>query len=594
MAMSLLVIVAVAGLAWLWGSRGFFSALLHLACVIAAGAIAFAAWEPLAYFLLARSGSQLVADIAWGVALALPFAGSLAVLRLVTDSLVPANADLDTASNFIGGGACGLAAGVITTGIMVISMGYIRGSTALWGYTPVTYEKSGSIVRTGRLLLPVDDLTVRLYSRLSATTLRTGTPLATWHPDLQLEHALLRTNFNNGSSRHVLRPEDVKLLGRYTVGRGANLPVNELVTDGFDGRVQSVTNLDGSKPGTGAYIEGYALSLLATAREATGEILAGAGQFALVATRDDGRGSTTILPFAMISQAKGDNVALGRWRFDGEKVFISSVGGRSDMPVALEFLVPSGFTPLALYAKGARIDLRTPAGTPIEPFAQFEDTGRRDIAIETLDIVRAATTTPLDASGAGTVAVNPENNSFEGTVRVTNAMRYVLAKGSTSGLTVDDKNRISDGEARFRNAELANFSKNIDRSLRVEKFAVTNDTVVVMVDAAGESPMSLVSEAASAPGVTGAPALVDTQGQTYQAIGYIYRDTLETHFRFTPGRPIRSTADLPSLSRSRPDQQLTLIFRPSRGVSIDAFAIGGTVLQKIEPPLLLNQNQASR
>ena len=55
---------------WFGFKEGFFSGVVHLACVITAGALAFAFWEPLAHVLL---GVPAMKEWAWGVSLLLLF-----------------------------------------------------------------------------------------------------------------------------------------------------------------------------------------------------------------------------------------------------------------------------------------------------------------------------------------------------------------------------------------------------------------------------------------------------------------------------------------------------------------------------------------
>jgi hypothetical protein len=70
-----IVIVMVIVIAYIWSARGFLSAFLHLLCVIAAGAIAFAVWEPMALWILGQQGGQdgYALNLSWGVALGAPF-----------------------------------------------------------------------------------------------------------------------------------------------------------------------------------------------------------------------------------------------------------------------------------------------------------------------------------------------------------------------------------------------------------------------------------------------------------------------------------------------------------------------------------------
>ena len=56
MILSILIIIVIALAAFWWGNQGAFSGLLHMLCALVAGAVAFAAWEPLAYMLLNAGG----------------------------------------------------------------------------------------------------------------------------------------------------------------------------------------------------------------------------------------------------------------------------------------------------------------------------------------------------------------------------------------------------------------------------------------------------------------------------------------------------------------------------------------------------------
>ena len=60
---------------------------------------------------------------------------------------------------------------------------------------------------------------------------------------------------------------------------------------------------------------------------------------------------------------------------------------------------------------------------------------------------------------------------------------------------------------------------------------------------------------------------------------------------FAPGSPITDKNQLPSLSRARTDQKLTLIFRVSLNVSVTGYAIGTKVVQELTPPKKLDQAQ---
>src|SRR2546425_1265370 len=116
MYLRLAVLVVAVAITWVWSARGFFSAFLHMLCVIVAGALAFAFWEPLALWILSNDTSQggTWVDMAWGLALILPFAVILTIIRIACDKLVPFNLQFDGAANLIGGGACGAVSGTLT------------------------------------------------------------------------------------------------------------------------------------------------------------------------------------------------------------------------------------------------------------------------------------------------------------------------------------------------------------------------------------------------------------------------------------------------------------------------------------------------
>ncbi|MDI1290704.1 MAG: hypothetical protein PSX37_12235, partial [bacterium] len=83
MGLSLIAIAIMLLTAYIWLTRGFFSAFLHMICVVLAGGIAFAVWEPFAYLLLDKG--RFLESTAWCLGLALPFTAALLVLRLICD-----------------------------------------------------------------------------------------------------------------------------------------------------------------------------------------------------------------------------------------------------------------------------------------------------------------------------------------------------------------------------------------------------------------------------------------------------------------------------------------------------------------------------
>ncbi|MBL8763581.1 MAG: hypothetical protein JNM07_04845 [Phycisphaerae bacterium] len=579
MILSLIALGIAGGIAYIWSARGFFSALMHMVVVIFAGAAAFAVWEPVAYMLIEK-GDQWIVDLSWGIALAVPFTVILTSVRLGLDKAVPKNVAADQVVDMVGGGLCGAVSGTITAGIVILSLSSMKlGTDMIVGFSPMSYDATGNLVRRNGLLYPVDRLTAGFYSFLSNGTLSTPTPLARWRPGLQDEGALLRTSFENGTAKSIARPGDFKLLGRYTVARAK--PVANLFKDDQQAREQQIRTIDNEAvTPNGSYLDAYVLNFNSGAREAGGFISIGAGQVRLVCVPEEGSGpSIGLQPIAVISRAAGDSLDLGRWRYDAREVYIASAGGAADSRMAFEFAVPRGHVPLALYVKSVRVNVGD-----VKPFAEFAAPEDRDFDVRSKDLlVKAAASETIQGSGA-TVTVN------ESFVRVTNGIggNLIFNAGDKRGIEINDKNRIIGGEAKFTVAELAKAS-GIDRALQIRSFASSYTNSIIQVDVSGNSPFSLAGDAAA--GAEGAPALIDALGQRYPAVGFLFKNKQIVHLRMRVDAPITSLSELPTISRSAPDNNLVLIFRPDLNVEIVSFVIGNKEVAKFDTPIKVGQQK---
>ncbi|HED54336.1 MAG TPA: CvpA family protein [Phycisphaerales bacterium] len=583
MFMSLVSIAIVLGLAYLWSTRGFFSSLIHMACVVAAGAIAFGVWEPLSMLILTKAPSSgflsFISDGAWGLGLALPFVISLVILRVITDKLVKGNVAIDDTYNFIGAGLCGVVTGVITSGMFVLSTGFLRVPANFMGYQPVQMVNQGNLEIQQKLWLPVDRLTASFYNALSTRTLSTDTPLVKYYPDLASAAGTQRMSEGNGNNKNVIKPDAFTIGTHFTVGKDKNLPADQIFTDFLNPGVQDITLLDGSPIGPGAYIDGYLIKFNSGAKEKFGQIVFGKGQIRLVVQNAQGD-RKTLFPIAVTSQAKSGDDRFGRFRFDGE-FYVASVGGASEAPMAFEFAVPAGYTPQSLYVRNLRIDVEGK-----EPDREFPDAAARDAAIQTGALLAGNRTENLNLSHAQTVPVSGGRGpGVSLQTRLEN--RIVLQKGQTHSLEIDEHNFILNGEQAFAPNEFA--ARGLDRALRVDQFFVTPDTNIIQIKVTGDPaqvPTSYFSTSAAPDLRTDVPPmLIDTKGQSYEAIGFIYSDNNISKIRYTPGRPMRGLNEADSLVRSRDDQEMYLIFRPSVGVDIKYFAIGDVVLATFDPPL---------
>lgn len=594
----LLTLVVVGATAYVWSTRGFFSALIHMLCTLAAGAIAFGVWEPVGYALLNASPDRgffsFLSGIAWGLALALPFSIALAILRVAVDKLLPANAQCDTAADYIGGAVCGGVAGVISGGIMILSIGYLRVGPDFGGYRPINYTSGvarGSLEASKETFVPwVDRIAAGLYERLSLTTLRTGEPLAKWHPNLVTEPGALRTTYD-GKSRNTYTKGAFSLLGTYTVGdpaRGEKLEY--LLSDSWDDVPQKISDLSGESPTTG-YIAGFIVKLTSMAREKTGQIVIGNGQIRLVCGNDENEEYIAAHPIAVVTNVEDPTkVEYARFRYNSDDLFIASAGGASEATMAFEFPVPTGFKPIALYVKGVRVNLEEqPQPT------NFENTILRDEMIRSGQMAGMGNVGPiLDPVTGQPVPGIPNQVAFGPGIMVSNALGFMIQKGTERGLEVAEEGRgwtVRDGEVKLTSQQLRGATSGLDPKLQINRFSTTDDTVIVKVDVSPSRRTPDFTKLMDLAEKGVPPTLIDTNGTKYEAVGFLYKDSSITQLRFTKGQPLKGMGDAPSVSRSTPDRQLTLVFVVSLGVQISEFRIGNSVIETYTPPVKCDQRQ---
>ncbi len=584
------VVLIVAGVVtYMWVIRGFFSALIHLVCTVIAGAVAFGVWEPLSYWMLESApnsgiGSHLT-GMAWGLGLLLPFGITLGILRLIIDQLLPANVVLATKLNYTGGAVCGLISGVLTAGVVAIGLSYFRTSPEFG--KPYAF-KNGAWVRDAAMWVPVDKVTAGFFGTLSQTAFRTPEPLAKWHPDLAEEGGAMRQSAFEGRDRNNVRVADFQVLGRFTVG-GAGVKLSSLLTDMWHlGQVQKARPLDGTEYPPDSRIEGILINFLSGAKEKDGKIAVGGAQVRLVMQNDDGQ-TMSGFPIAVSSQAEAATPVLARWWFDSEGTFIASVGGGAESLMGFEFVVPPGYEPIGIYVKGAR---RTLEGVKSVKFA---NASARDGAISTgfsgLGGGGAVAATNLDLTSATKAQVTRDPNSGRTNpptgLDVRNTLGVTIQKGTHDQLEIDEsqKNLIINGEVTMT-LDAINNTRGIERALQINTLQSAADQTIIHINAAAGSQFSVLTPQFVNQDGNKPPTIYDANNLPYEPVGYMYRDETKFTLRFTPGRPISSMDELPKMSQSRPAQQLTLIYRLSKGVGIKYYGVGPKIVLEFEPPFI--------
>ncbi|MEM9165581.1 MAG: hypothetical protein AAGB48_01000 [Planctomycetota bacterium] len=579
MLMNLISLAIMLGVAYAWSARGFLSSLLHMACVIAAGAIAFGLWETVAILLIENAPDgffSFIGDGAWGLGLTLPFVVSLIVLRVITDSLVRSNMATDDVMGYVGGGICGAVSGLITAGIFVNSVAFLRVPQRFMGYEPLNAVNQGNIEFQSNLWVPVDRLTGTLYNHLSEHTLSTSTPLARYVPDIATAAAAQRMSGGEGKNRNTLAPDAFEVIGSFEVEQDA-------FADFMDPKAQTITDLDGN-PVSNAKSVGYVVKFNAGANEDFGKVVASKGQIRLVTETERGE-RATIFPIAVTAESRAGSGVYGRFRYATPGDHIGSVGGASESTMAFEFPVARDATPIALYVKNIRHVIES------APETSFPNANARDAAIRAGQLTGG--TRVADLNTAFRVVAELDNRSgnaagFNAQIRI--PRNYGLQKGATRGIQTNDDNKIVGGEETFGSNDLG--TRGLPRELRVEEFAVTTDQNIVQLTVTGDPsaiPSSLFGQAAVEINLSNPPQLIDAQGQSYQAIGFIYEDQDVIRLRYDPARPLSAMTEAPSLSRTRDDQTLILLFRTSVGVAIEHFAVGQIVVTSYDPPIQIER-----
>lgn len=196
---------------WFGFKEGFFSGIVHLACVIVAGALALAFWEPLAHAMLGTG----MREWAWGVSLLTLFSFSLFILRLAGNFLVPDKLNFPHLVDIIGGVGSGVASGLLTAGIGLIGIGML----------PIGSLDGGGFVRMGdRSSQPSSKSSIsfavvateNFYDMLSMGAFSPMTNrgnLATSHPALSKQAwSLHRDTYMKGRIELAVAPEDLKIV----------------------------------------------------------------------------------------------------------------------------------------------------------------------------------------------------------------------------------------------------------------------------------------------------------------------------------------------------------------------------------------------
>ncbi len=619
MMMNVIAILIVLASMYIWLLRGFFSAFIHLMCTVAAGAIAFAVMEPLGLYILSSAGargwiSELQTGSAWAVALAVPFVVAYAIFRAALDATLRRNIHVNQTANYIGGGFCGTLAGVILSGITVMSIGRLRlpADMGLFDYRAVQISANGSVQRGDSLWIPTDRLTSALFSHLSSAVYYSEDSLAYYYPAYYATAGISRYAATNGENRarNNIIPGSFSIIDSYEVQPPATVTgkarLDEMTKDRFTAAQTGLQNFDGDPVDPASKLYGYVVNFATTAKEKTGQVVVVNAQVALLVNNTVE--SKLVFPHAAVIKAAPPNidpsdvralkkkyVEFARFGFTsgGDGKYFPSVGADSDSRFGFEFLVPPGFTPVALYVKGVRADIADP-----KPAQTFSTALSRDMGIPGMMVADVAAN--LDESlvylmrkgAANETAIEetpPDVFGFQMSTSIGIQLQRDQLQGGTV-ISAKGGGMIQDGDYRFNPRDVA--GSGLDPALKVDKYEPIENQVVCQLDAGMTNAWRFGERGFD----NDKPIyLVDQKGKKYQCIGFYYRDGDIIGVRYTPGTPLTGLAELPkTLSRSEPGQQVKLVFRVSKGAVITGFAIGDKLAIKWQPKFRVDTEQRVR
>lgn len=533
---NLVVIGMVLLIAYWWANQGLFSAILHLVCVVAAGAIALAIWEPLVTGLLLHN--SFFDNYAWGLGLVVPFTVILLALRVIFDKSVANNVTLPRWADLTFGLGVGALAGILTTGIFVIGCGFVQSHREIMGFTGYarSKESKGTVMQLQTMWLPVHTLTSEFYSMISAGSLYptfNDTPMRRLYPDLdKVAVALQRDSFNNGRGGTTLPPKEASV-----------------------GRVYSCDTCNPKRLAVEMTFEGGA-------RDFGEQLTLSASQIRLI-----GR-ATGMTKARVVHPIEFTQYNNGHFRFDDISHYITSEPAQLKAVATIEFDITDlgNQVPEYIQVKGTRFRLPKP-GTPQW---QTMNTGAYRTAVGS-----------TNSAPMGKVEISPNGIDISNAVVQTREIRPITVSinqlpSGVQTIKVDEKNWISGGDGEFMTVN----PNRPGRGLEISGILQPPGTSLVQVDVSRSSPASIFKESLESLAGSNDPLvmLVDTQGRPYYPIGYMWQQPNgRTRVMVNFGSPLDKRSKLPSLPTSD-THKLKLIFMITNGSTVAGLKLGEAVV----------------
>lgn len=531
-AFNVILLALVLLVAYWWATQGVFSGILHLLCVIVAGAIAFAFWEPLTAGLLLKGNK--FDNFAWGVSMIGLFVIPLAILRLATNKLVPANVDLPHWANLLFGAPIGLCSGILSMGMLLIGTGFIQGHLDILDYKGYARDSNNAkkIDHVGaKLWVPVHEWTYNFYSWLSVTSFSTSKPLRQYYPDIhKVAWSQFRDSYRDGRGQVSLTPNAATVEAVNWAQENLNRCA---VTVKFNARA-----LD--------YGEQLTLS---------------SAQVRLISKVT--KANKTAKPHIAHPARWNQEILGGRRRtflFDDITYYATSVEGQESTIITFDFQWPVSNEPNFIQIKGTRFKLPR-----VQPVSERDYEGFLGSSAQA-----SRTAPPAEDSKSGTGRLVSDND-----IRVeVSILPLIVSKNLLpGGIKTTTDYYLTEGFAEFtRGASIP------ARKLRIKGIYEPENTKIIQVYVKRGGPADIFGSVRQQAGSNATPVLVDSAQRTYSPIGYLYDRGDKVDIKLFPTkRNLGQLDELPQLSVAG-GLTLRLIYRVTKGVQIVSFQLGNVTV----------------
>jgi len=499
MILSVLTALLILLIAYWWASQGLFDAFIHFVCVVIAGALAFAFWEPLTVGFFLKGGA--FDGFAWGISLGGIFLVALFALRFVSDFVTPKRPHLPRWVNLSFGSVLGLLSAMLSMGIILIAVGHLTTSKELLGYTG--WQRSADSQGRPRQEEPnsppalVMGFTQGFFNMLSSGSLSPllgNATLASYRPGIAQDGgSLYRDSLSGGRGNSSLSPNGFTVSGFY-----------------YDPKYP----LRGGAEGAYAVL----LSFKPESFDVGGSFSLSASQARLIAPFDGGAIAEFPIEFSQEKRSDAGR-SMVRYQFNTDSSYATLENSTSEGGICLVF--PSkpfqnsknSAKPTMIAIKGLRIELPKPNVDPLALGRAVENAG------EKIQIAADETAPPISEDE---LRLDPTINGL------------MLSKNALPGTLQEQDGTIFTGAA--THVKKSKDAKTDIRGIfqgstgKIAKLKISADTIADLYNT------DKTRKIASKIGFAGVPILVDTNGNLYEPFGYIWvnSDTEEWEIYLEP------------------------------------------------------------